>query len=173
VSQKACRKNPQTFNNRATISGTTLNTILLMGNRLAQPGKTHTGTGQVMTKTPLKLVLAAIHVEYTSHLGQKLRELADIAATLDTHPEQARMLRTLGREFHTLKGSAPTFGHKELGRLAADAESSLKHHAETKAAFGATQRIKLQHLLIEMERAAAVSSTTMPGAASLQMLTNP
>ena len=118
-----------------------------------------------MTDTGLKAVLAAIGIEYTSHLEKKLSEIAGIAATLNTHPEQLQTLRTLKREFHTLKGSAPSFGFKELGRIAADADSFLEHHSEAKAAFGKDQCIQLQHLIARMTLAATGRQTTVPGAA--------
>ena len=118
-----------------------------------------------MTDTGLKTVLAAISIEYTSHLEKKLSEIAGIAATLNTHPELLQTLRTLKREFHTLKGSAPSFGFKELGRLAADADSFLEHHSEAKAAFGKHECIQLQHLIARMTLAATDRQTTVPGAA--------
>lgn len=118
-----------------------------------------------MTDTGLKTVLAAICIEYTSHLEKKLSEIAGIAATLNTHPEQLQTLRTLKRQFHTLKGSAPSFGFKELGRIAADADSFLEHHSEAKAAFGKHECIQLQHLIARMTLAATDRQTTVPGAA--------
>jgi len=118
-----------------------------------------------MTDTGLKTVLAAICIEYTSHLEKKLSEIAGIATTLNTHPEQLQTLRTLKREFHTLKGSAPSFGFKELGRIAADADSFLEHHSEAKAAFGKHECIQLQHLIARMTLAATDRQTTVPGAA--------
>ena len=119
-----------------------------------------------MTDMGLKTILNAIHIEYTCQLEKTLSEIAGIAATLNTHPEQLQTLRTLKREFHTLKGSAPSFGLKELGRVAADADSFLELHTKSEAAFGKDECIQLQHLIAQMTLAAASRQTTMPGAAN-------
>lgn len=84
--------------------------------------------------------------EYRRDVPKKLERIEALAA--------ARRLPELGRELHTLAGSAGTFGLKQLGAAARAAENHLDSCG---ASLDAGQRAELERLLAVLRHEACTA----------------
>lgn len=69
--------------------------------------------------------LLAIAQAYRSRLPERLQAIADSLAQCEAQPDTTAHYDVLVRHFHTLAGSAGTFGFAELGARATELEIAL------------------------------------------------
>jgi len=70
--------------------------------------------------------LQALREAYAEQLPDKLAEVVQQWAEMQTRPWNPEQAVVLHRRLHTLAGSAPTFGFPEIGQRARQAERLLK-----------------------------------------------